>query len=318
MSDYNGRIGEAIQTLQLASEMSQKYYHKPLLLTYSGGKDSDVMLHLALESGIPFEIMNSHTTVDAPETVYHIRKVFEKLSRGGIKTEIRKPKKTMWELIATRTMPPTRLVRYCCQELKESSTPNRMVATGVRKTESQQRRSRNAFELRATQREKRLHKTLDDMREAFKDALQAQNDLGQTDNETNAYDCIFIERAKQGKDTVCNPIINFTDNDIWKYIKDNNIEVCELYHKGYTRVGCIGCPMGGRKHQLKEFSEYPTYERAYKRAFQKMIESSKTPPRNGWETGEDVFKWWVQDPNIKGQISFEEYAEREHIQTVNF
>lgn len=79
----NQRIEEAIETLKLASEMSLKYYHKPLLLTYSGGKDSDVMLDLAIKSEIPFEVMNSHTTVDAPETVYHIREVFKRLRGGG-------------------------------------------------------------------------------------------------------------------------------------------------------------------------------------------------------------------------------------------
>lgn len=63
---------KAIERIQTASEMSLNYYKKPLVCTYSGGKDSDVMLELFRRSGVPFEVHHSHTTVDAPQTVYHI------------------------------------------------------------------------------------------------------------------------------------------------------------------------------------------------------------------------------------------------------
>lgn len=75
----------------MASEMSLQHYGKPLICTYSGGKDSDVMLELFKRSGIVFEVHNSHTTADAPETVYHIRKVFKTAEDQGIKCEIGKP-----------------------------------------------------------------------------------------------------------------------------------------------------------------------------------------------------------------------------------
>lgn len=39
---------EAIKRLQLAAKMSERYYKKPLLICYSGGKDSEVILELAL------------------------------------------------------------------------------------------------------------------------------------------------------------------------------------------------------------------------------------------------------------------------------
>ena len=37
----------AIERLKAASDMSLRLFEKPLVITYSGGKDSDVMLHLA-------------------------------------------------------------------------------------------------------------------------------------------------------------------------------------------------------------------------------------------------------------------------------
>ena len=149
------KIKEAERTLKLAAEMSEYYYHKPLIICYSGGKDSDVMLDIAKKCLKPsqFEVLNSHTTVDAPETVYHIRAVFKALEAEGIKTEIRMPRYkgepiSMWKLIEIKSMPPTRLVRYCCQVLKEASTPNRVIAVGVREDESTGRRGRNDFSTR--------------------------------------------------------------------------------------------------------------------------------------------------------------------------
>ena len=38
---------KAIERLKAASDMSLRLYKQPLLITYSGGKDSDVLLHLA-------------------------------------------------------------------------------------------------------------------------------------------------------------------------------------------------------------------------------------------------------------------------------
>ena len=35
---------KAIERIKMASEMSLHHYGKPLVCTYSGGKDSDVML----------------------------------------------------------------------------------------------------------------------------------------------------------------------------------------------------------------------------------------------------------------------------------
>lgn len=68
---------KSIERIKMASEMSLHHYGKPLICTYSGGKDSDVILELFKRSGIPFEVHNSHTTADAPQTVYHIREVLK-------------------------------------------------------------------------------------------------------------------------------------------------------------------------------------------------------------------------------------------------
>ena len=50
---------KAIERIKMASEMSLHHYGRPLICTYSGGKDSDVMLEIFKRSGIPFEVITA-------------------------------------------------------------------------------------------------------------------------------------------------------------------------------------------------------------------------------------------------------------------
>ena len=281
---------KAIERLKTASEMSLQHYKQPLVCTYSGGKDSDVMLELFKRSGIPFEVHNSHTTADAPQTVYHIREVFMKLELQGIKCSIdyhRKPDGstvTMWNLIPRKLMPPTRLVRYCCSELKETFGENRFVATGVRWDESRSRKEWGSF----SQPNKRLHSSDEIM-------LNSDNDIKRK----------MIEQCMQKNKMVVNPVIDWRNRDIWDFIDQEKINVNPLYSYGYDRVGCIGCPMAGKK-RYKEFADFPTYKSSYIAAFCRILEIRKSRGlKCKWKTGEEVFQWWMEDTDINGQYSME-------------
>ncbi|MDR7815157.1 phosphoadenosine phosphosulfate reductase family protein [Lacrimispora sp.] len=275
---------KAIERIKLASEMSMQYYGKPLVCTYSGGKDSDVMLELFKRSGAQFEAVNSHTTVDAPQTVYHIRKKFKELEEKGIKCTIHKPKLTMWQLIEKKKMPPCRMQRYCCEYLKENTTPNRFVATGVRWDESQKRSKRGIMEVPGAK---------------IKDRITLMND--------NDDKRLLIERCEIKGSMISNPIIDWRHHDIWDFIRSEKIEYNSLYDDGYKRVGCIGCPMAG-KSRYKEFRDFPTYKRAYIRAFDKMlIAINEAGKKTRWKSGNDVFLWWMEDENIEGQMNIEDY-----------
>lgn len=76
-------------------------------------------------------------------------------------------------------------------------------------------------------------------------------------------------------------------------------------------VGCVGCPMAG-KQRYREFRIFPTYERAYRRAFAKMLELRKAAGRQCnsrlWSDVDAFFRWWMEDPGIPGQyeLSFHE------------
>ncbi|MDR1328470.1 MAG: phosphoadenosine phosphosulfate reductase family protein, partial [Oscillospiraceae bacterium] len=123
------KVEKAYERIEQAYEIAEKAGNA-LVVAYSGGKDSDVLLRLAIDSGVPFSVEHNHTTVDAPETVYHIREVFAGLSERGISALVNEPpeienvdgrrvRASMWNLIPKKGIPPTRLARYCCQYFKE-------------------------------------------------------------------------------------------------------------------------------------------------------------------------------------------------------
>ena len=137
-------------------------------------------------------------------------------------------------------------------------------------------------------------------------------------NEVGVYDCSFIAKAKKNDDLICNPIYKWTDSEVWQFIEDRDMPHNPLYDKGFHRVGCIGCPLSG--DQVKELEMYPKYKQNYINAFQRMLEKRKTAGKddvtgkNGlhkWTDGYAVYKWWVNDTSIPGQMSLEDYEDIE-------
>ena len=139
---------QAIELLQTFSADA------PYQLGYSGGKDSDVILHLAKKAGVPFRAVHNLTTVDAPETVRYVR------SKPEVTIEY--PKMSMWQLIVKHKTPPTRLFRYCCAELKGRSGIGKKVVTGVRKAESR-KRAENQGIVTFTKPNKEIKQNVDDV-----------------------------------------------------------------------------------------------------------------------------------------------------------
>ena len=292
---FNEKIDKAKKVICLAAEMSEEYYQKPLIISYSGGKDSDVLLDIAIKTGAPIEVVNSHTTADAPETVYHIRDVFSRLTEMGIKAvEYRPTYKgqpvSMWSLIPQKHYPPTRIARYCCAVLKESSSPHRIAAVGVREDESVSRRGRGEFVTRGKTKKDALNFSLDHAKEVYKEA----HEYGE------AFDCTLITRMKKNDGIVVNPIYDFTELDIWKYAAINHIKLCDLYELGYERVGCIGCPFASPAKRKKEFEDYPAYKKMYIQAFERMLKDmeQKGLPHT-WRNGQQVFDFWMDGESLK-------------------
>ena len=286
---------KAIDRLKAASDMSLRLYKQPLVITYSGGKDSDVLLHLAEASGIPFEVLHSLTTADAPQTVYHVRDTFRRLENKGIKCTVDKhvqpdgSRITMWNLIPRTLIPPTRLARYCCSKLKEGGGKGRFIATGVRWDESAARKkNRGALEVITSKKD---------------NSLILSND--------NSEDRRLFESCQLKGKRVVNPIVDWKTDDVLDYIEAEHITMNPLYGCGFSRVGCIGCPMAGKAGREAEFAMFPKFKAAYIRAFDTMLITriERGMEAYSWQSGVDVFHWWMEDGVMPGQEVLDGFEE---------
>lgn len=267
------KVAISIQRIKDAYEISKSQNKGALYVAFSGGKDSICVAKLCEMAGVPYELHYNATTVDPPELIHFIKDNYKNVI-------FEKPRYSMWQLIVRKHMPPTRLVRYCCQELKEKGGENRVCCTGVRKYESLKRSGRKAFETIGNKKERML----------FDDNGEFRNALEQ---------CTI--KAK----IVCNPIIDWYDEDVWQFIRENKMPYCKLYDKGYTRIGCIGCPMSTERE--RELNEHPFYKQKYIEAFDKMVKSYEIRNKD-WKDGQDVYNWWLNDnreKQIDGQMEME-------------
>lgn len=270
------KVQKAINRLR-AFEPEEGYY-----LAFSGGKDSVVIKALADMAGVIYDAHYSLTTVDPPELVRFIKDKYADV-------EIVKPKLSMWRLIEKNGGPPTRIIRYCCKELKESTGTGRITVTGVRWAESANRKNNSHLISIGNAYNKNI-------------VYNDENDEARR----------MVENCYRTKKTLVNPIIDWTDAEVWEFIRKYNIPYCSLYDEGFHRLGCIGCPMN--THAETDFQRWPTYKRAYIRAFDRMIARRKERGLgcdNQFTDGQACFDWWISgkmfDTDDPNQVSIEDY-----------
>lgn len=264
------KVQKAIDRLK-AFVPAEGYY-----LAFSGGKDSQCVYHLAKMADVKFDSHYSVTGVDPPELCQFIKREYPDVQWEFHFWNDGKPEHyfsdgrpkqiTMWSAIADHTIPPTRQARYCCDLLKESGGGGRVVVTGVRWAESQNRRKLHGVADIQTQ-SKKLHA------EAEQDPSYRMNKSGginfMDDNDVGRK---MVEQCYTKRKTTINPIVDWTDEDVWEFLNEvAKVPHCCLYDEGFTRLGCIGCPLQGKEGMLRDFERWPKYKALYIKAFDRMI-----------------------------------------------
>lgn len=258
------RIETAIERIR-TFEPIEGYY-----IAFSGGKDSVVVKRLADMAGVKYDAHYNVTTVDPPELVQFIRDKHPDVHFDKARYKDGK-QITMWNLIPIKKMPPTRIVRYCCQYLKENGGEGRFKMTGVRKAESVRRAKRAGLEI-------------------SKNKTTAR-ELKDPDNPSQE----LVHICHQNAQKILNPIYDWEDADVWEFIRHYDVPYCKLYDEGYKRLGCVGCPMSSK--QQEELARCPAIKRAYLQAFERMLANLRSE-NNGeteltWKTADDVMDWWI-------------------------
>ena len=255
-------------------------------VAFSGGKDSQCILELCKMAGVKYDAHYSVTSVDPPELVQFIKRQYPEVAFDhSIDRDGRW--NTMWSLIANNTTPPTRIVRYCCEKLKESNGQGRVTMTGVRWAESTNRK-KNQGAITIMGKSKKMEQKLTEIGANFTSTDKGGVVLNDDNDESRR----AVEICYRTRKTLVNPIIDWDESDVWEFLNEVvKVPHCCLYDDGFKRLGCICCPMGGGKKMTDDLERWPTYKRAYLRAFAKMLKNQKI---RKWKTPDEVLKWWLQ------------------------
>lgn len=261
------KIDTAYERFRWAAKEAERLFDMPLVVRYSGGKDSDVILQLAKESGVPFRVTHNLTTADPPDNVYYVRRVFAALREEGIDAVINYPKRSIWKIMRETLVIPSRTMRVCCSELKERKMPDApYIVTGVRWAESVGRRAKSGIAMVHTA--SAPPPNLRTLRGGGEQAAASAGLLTTDDASTRR----LFEQCQMRGVRVLNPIIDWSDADVWSYLRSRGIEANPLYKEGWTRIGCVGCPLAGRRAREIAFARYPGLYKAWADSVAYVIE----------------------------------------------
>lgn len=269
------KVDKAIHILKAMEPIALKYRPEGFICAFSGGKDSQVIRELMNLAEVEHIVKYQWTTIDPPEVIHFVKEQYPDVI-------IERPKETFWQLCLRHKLLPTQYKRFCCRELKETKDTHCVTVTGVRAAESPRRKKRQEVEIQTRRR--------------HPEYVRGNLDEFNMYRESHV-DCI------QGKDKlIINPIIDWTTQDVWDFLTASDLPSCELYERGYNRVGCLFCPMASiySLHMMER--DYPKYKAAFIRLIGRI--RAKRLEEGGYDvyqtlTDEQVFDAWLNKRSIR-------------------
>jgi phosphoadenosine phosphosulfate reductase len=113
---------------------------------------------------------------------------------------------------------------------------------------------------------------------------------------------VFQQDLKIKTKHILCPIIDWNEGDVWEFIEQLKLPYCSLYDEGFSRLGCIMCPLTSKAQREIEAKRWPKHAQAYLKmcemAFNYKKQQGKTMPQS-WKSGQDMFNWWMEGKAIE-------------------
>ncbi len=290
--DFQKKIKHSVDLLRKAESLALKYDAEDgFYLAFSCGKDSQAMYHVAQMAGVKFKAHMNFTSVDPPQVIMFKRRQYPAVVEHP-------PRASIFDLAVEKGILPSMRIRWCCAELKESASAGKVTLIGIRRDESSRRAKRHEVEVSnkkfsgnldqfAKWQEEEIAKKEEKLMRKMKREGKKVNEDHFSLEKDNEVRCI------NGKDSILvSPIFDWSESDVWYFLnKVLGVPHCELYDQGYSRIGCIMCPVSQYKHKLRELRDFPHVKRGWIRAIKRIraewgiknqtyqpVEDSATPP----------------------------------------
>ena len=256
-----GKIEHSIDLIRKGEALALKYdKDNGYFLAFSGGKDSQCLIHLAQMGGVKFKANMSLTSIDPPSVIRFVRHHYPDVV-------LHSPKESIYSLAVKRKILPTMRVRWCCADLKESASAGKVTLTGIRASESVRRSKRNEVEVSNKKYSGDLDGFYEWSKEQFGKKRRKINEDEFSMTSDNEVRCIG------GRDSIIiNPIFTWTEKDVWDFLNDVcQVPHCELYDEGFHRIGCILCPIASPRQKQIEIKRYPHVKKNWIKAIKEII-----------------------------------------------
>lgn len=102
----------------------------------------------------------------------------------------------------------------------------------------------------------------------------------------------MVQSCEQKRAIYVRPILDWSTEDVWEFIRREDIPYCPLYDEGFERLGCILCPMAGKPE--RDIARWPQFAKAYIRTFDQLLaERLRQGKKTTFTTGQELFDWWI-------------------------
>lgn len=218
---------EAIDRIRRFAALASKMGFVPVL-GFSGGKDSQVCYDLCKRAGIKFRAVFNHC-FESAATLNFIRTKYPEVEwRREVKQGFFQNAK-----VNHGGMLPTVDFAYCCEDYKHNRRyVDAASIVGVRKAESIKRAQRKVLETK--------NKTI-----LKKNAATISN-----------YFSAGCVASGASSEIQLKPIVDWSDNDVWTYIRRHNLPVNPEY-QFCNRIGCVVCPKANFYSNYRSLMAYP-------------------------------------------------------------
>jgi phosphoadenosine phosphosulfate reductase len=183
----------------------ERFGGRPILVSFSGGKDSTVVSHLVMNALGRSDILHvfADTTIELPDTY----KYLQNFQREHPLTPFISSRSPLdFFKTAESIGPPSRILRWCCSTHK--TNPLATLITGISPSQGVL--------------------TFDGIRKAESTRRSKYSRIS--------------NKHKIASEILASPIIEWSDLAVWIYMLYHSITFNSAYKKGFRRVGCLFCP----------------------------------------------------------------------------
>ena len=95
---------------------------------------------------------------------------------------------------------------------------------------------------------------------------------------------------KGGTKTYLHPIIDWSSDEVWQYIRERELPYPSLYDEGRKRVGCVLCPFN---RPTNDAERWPKIAKQYRRLANEIWK-----PGGNFPSGDAYYEWWISDRSL--------------------